>query len=79
VPAKNVTLAGPAVAERCQMPGGDVADMNQIQPRVDKGGDPARGSLQNESAGRGWPHIARPNRRGGIDDYRWEALVRNHR
>ncbi len=48
--------------------------MGEVQARIDKGRDLARGCLDDDPPGRRGPHVARADRRGRIDDDGRQAL-----
>ncbi|MNT25945.1 hypothetical protein D3C72_1614910 [compost metagenome] len=49
--------------------------MRQVQSRIDKGGDLARGRLDDDAPGRRRPHVARADRSGRVDDDRRQAAL----
>src|SRR5262245_1347646 len=58
--AKNIALADLSSLQRRHVPGGDVVDMDEIEPGIDECGHSPRRRLDDDVAGRGGPHIRGP-------------------
>ena len=77
--AEDVALADPPALERGEMAGGDVVDMDEVEPGVDEGGHAPRRRLDDDAAGRRRPHVARADRRRRIDDHGRQPVAPDHR
>ena len=79
IAAKNIALADPAAVERGKMAGRDVVDMREVEPCFHKGRHTTRCRLDNDTAGRRRPHVARTDRRRRVDDDRRQSIALDHR
>ena len=61
------------------MAGRDVVDMREVEPGVDEGRHASRCGLDDDTAGRRRPHVARTDRRRRIDDDRRQSIALDHR
>ena len=77
--AENIAFADRAAFERRDMAFSDIVDMDQIEARIHEAGHAAARRFDDNTAGRRRPHVARPDRRRGIDDHRGKGIVGDHR
>ena len=73
--AENIALTDPPGFGRCEMTGGDVVDMHDIEPGVDKAWHMAARGFEDQPPGRRRLEVARADRRRRIDDDRGQAAL----
>ena len=56
----------------------DVVDVDEVQAGLDERRHPAGRGFDDDAAGRRRLHVARPDRRRGIDDHRGKPVARDH-
>ena len=58
--------------------GGDIVDMNEVQPRIDKGRNAAARRIEQDPTCRRRPDVARSDGRRWADDDRGQTITRDH-
>jgi hypothetical protein len=75
--AQHIAAPVHALFQRGEVPGGDILDMDEVEPAVDIGGHAPVGRLDDDPARGGGAQVARADRGRGIDDHGGEP-ARGH-